>query len=403
MGKILEIEFLNIRGCNIKKLFVLFILFQISTSLSAFAQTPKSYEYDLIRAELSVLKDKNSPQYKKTKQKLERYISQNKIEYSTQARIEDVERLIQEQKYNSAIYELNDLIENNIEPSLCYMLLGDISFKSAKNPKKTASYYKQSLQYNPDNYLSSYKLAKLYLKENKNILGIEYLKHTIQKTNDENVLLSEFKDDLTAFNAEKKGSESGKGALNCDISTKLFELLEKNGIKTHLVEKISKNEQLVKKCEIIKIEVIVRNVATGSLSKRLGIKDGEILPFALVEFCLKDDALGDPFINDEHCLLLNLVSNKDEIELIKQKARKINEILLSFFAERKLRLIDFKIEFGKDKNGEIILADEISPDSCRFWDKDTNEKLDKDRFRQNLGSVKVAYEEVLRRILKDEK
>ena len=188
MGKILEIEFLNIRGCNIKKLFVLFILFQISTSLSAFAQTPKSYEYDLIRAELSVLKDKNSPQYKKTKQKLERYISQNKIDYSTQARIEDVERLIQEQKYNSAIYELNDLIENNIEPSLCYMLLGDISFKSAKNPKKTASYYKQSLQYNPDNYLSSYKLAKLYLKENKNILGIEYLKHTIQKTNDENVL-----------------------------------------------------------------------------------------------------------------------------------------------------------------------------------------------------------------------
>ena len=123
----------------------------------------------------------------------------------------------------------------------------------------------------------------------------------------------------------------------------------------------------------------------------------------MVEFCLKDDALGDPFINDEHCLLLNLVSNKDEIELIKQKARKINEILLSFFAERKLRLIDFKIEFGKDKNGEIILADEISPDSCRFWDKDTNEKLDKDRFRQNLGSVKVAYEEVLRRILKDEK
>ena len=223
------------------------------------------------------------------------------------------------------------------------------------------------------------------------------------KTNDENVLLSEFKDDLTAFNAEKKGSESGKGALNCEISTKLYELLEKNGIKTHLVEKISKNEQLVKKCEIIKIEVIVRNVATGSLSKRLGIKDGEILPFALVEFCLKDDALGDPFINDEHCLLLNLVSNKDEIELIKQKARKINEILLSFFAERKLRLIDFKIEFGKDKNGEIILADEISPDSCRFWDKDTNEKLDKDRFRQNLGSVKVAYEEVLRRILKDEK
>ncbi len=220
----------------------------------------------------------------------------------------------------------------------------------------------------------------------------------LYKTEKENVLLSEFKDDLTAFNAEKKGSEKGKGALNCEISTKIFNLLEKNGIKTHLIEKISQNEQLVKKCKIIAIEVIVRNVATGSLSKRLGIKDGTILPFALVEFCLKDDALGDPFINDEHCLLLNLLSNKDEIEDIKQKARKINEILLKFFDERKLRLIDFKIEFGKDENGEILLADEISPDSCRFWDKDSNEKLDKDRFRQNLGSVKLAYEEVLRRI-----
>ena len=220
----------------------------------------------------------------------------------------------------------------------------------------------------------------------------------LYKTEKENVLLSEFKDDLTAFNAEKKGSEKGKGALNCEISTKIFNLLEKNGIKTHLIEKISQNEQLVKKCKIIAIEVIVRNVATGSLSKRLGIKDGTILPFALVEFCLKDDALGDPFINDEHCLLLNLLSSKDEIEDIKQKARKINEILLKFFDERKLRLIDFKIEFGKDENGEILLADEISPDSCRFWDKDSNEKLDKDRFRQNLGSVKLAYEEVLRRI-----
>ena len=143
----------------------------------------------------------------------------------------------------------------------------------------------------------------------------------LYKTEKENVLLSEFKDDLTAFNAEKKGSEKGKGALNCEISTKIFNLLEKNGIKTHLIEKISQNEQLVKKCKIIAIEVIVRNVATGSLSKRLGIKDGTILPFALVEFCLKDDALGDPFINDEHCLLLNLLSSKDEIEDIKQKKK----------------------------------------------------------------------------------
>lgn len=218
-------------------------------------------------------------------------------------------------------------------------------------------------------------------------------------TDDENVLISEFKDDLTAFNAEKKGSEKGKGALNCQISTELFHLLEKQGIKTHLIETISQNEQAVKKCEIIPIEIIVRNVATGSLTKRLGIKEGSVLPFALVEFCLKDDALGDPFINDEHCLLLNLVQKKEDIDFIKNTAREINGILKSFFESKNLRLIDFKIELGYDEKGEILLADEISPDSCRFWDKQTNEKLDKDRFRQDLGNVKMAYEEVLKRIL----
>ena len=218
-------------------------------------------------------------------------------------------------------------------------------------------------------------------------------------------LVAEFKDDLTAFNAEKKGSEEGKGALNCKISTELFTLLEKNGIKTHLIKVLSPTQQLVKKCEIIPIEVIVRNVATGSLTKRLGIKDGTVLPFVLVEFCLKDDSLGDPFINDEHCLLLNLVRKKAHIKKIKKIARKINAILFEFFASKRLRLIDFKIELGYDKKGKILLADEISPDSCRFWDKDTNEKLDKDRFRQDLGTgeskgkVKMAYEEVLKRIL----
>lgn len=219
------------------------------------------------------------------------------------------------------------------------------------------------------------------------------------KTEDENLLITEFKDDLTAFNAEKKGSEAGKGKLNCKISTELFHLLEKQGIATHLVETISENEQVVKKCKIIPIEVIVRNVATGSLTKRLGIKDGQVLPFALVEFCLKDDDLGDPFINDEHCLILNLVKDKNQIEELKNLARKINEVLFKFFDSKNLRLIDFKIEFGIDKNGKILLADEISPDSCRFWDKNTNEKLDKDRFRQDLGNVKMAYEEVLKRIL----
>lgn len=219
------------------------------------------------------------------------------------------------------------------------------------------------------------------------------------KTDDENLLISEFKDELTAFNAEKKGSEKGKGALNCQISTALFHLLEKQGIKTHLVRTIDKNKQLIKQCKIVPIEVIVRNVATGSLTKRLGIRDGTKLPFTLVEFCLKDDALGDPFINDEHCLILNLVQNEEQIKEIKNTARKINSILTPFFDSKNLRLVDFKIEFGLTKENELVLADEISPDSCRFWDKSTNEKLDKDRFRQDLGNVKMAYEEVLKRIL----
>ncbi|MCV3334657.1 phosphoribosylaminoimidazolesuccinocarboxamide synthase [Campylobacter lari] len=219
------------------------------------------------------------------------------------------------------------------------------------------------------------------------------------KTDDENLLIIEFKDDLTAFNAEKRGNEAGKGALNCKISTEIFHLLEKEGIKTHLVETISDKEQIVKKCNIIPIEVITRNVATGSLTKRLGIKEGTILPFAVVEFCYKNDDLGDPIINDEHCLILNLVKSEKDLELIKNIARQINSILVKFFESKGLRLIDFKLEFGIDSEGNMILADEISPDSCRFWDSKTNEKLDKDRFRQDLGNVKMAYEEVLKRIL----
>lgn len=221
----------------------------------------------------------------------------------------------------------------------------------------------------------------------------------IFKTQDDDLFIAEFKDDLTAFNAEKKGKEEGKGKLNCKISTIIFELLKKNGIKTHLVKTISDNEQLIERCQIIPIEVLVRNIAAGSLSKRLGIKEGENLPFALVEFCLKDDKLGDPFINDEHCLLLNLVKDQNQIQTIKELARKINTILLDFFDQRNLKLVDFKIEFGLSKNQEIILADEISPDSCRLWDKNTNAKLDKDRFRQDLGNVKIAYEEILKRIM----
>lgn len=213
------------------------------------------------------------------------------------------------------------------------------------------------------------------------------------------LLISEYKNSLTAFNGVKKAEQDGKGELNCKISTIIFDLLRKNGIKTALVETLNETEQLVKKCKIFPLEIIARNVATGSLTKRLGIKDGTKLPFTLIEFCYKDDDLGDPILNDEHCLILNAVKDQSELEILKDIARKINEILVKFFAERKLRLIDFKIELGKDENGEILLCDEISPDSCRFWDADTNQKLDKDVFRQDLGNVKVAYEEVLKRIL----
>lgn len=213
------------------------------------------------------------------------------------------------------------------------------------------------------------------------------------------LLISEYKNSLTAFNGVKKAEQDGKGELNCKISTIIFDLLTKNGIKTALVETLNETEQLVKKCKIFPLEIIARNVATGSLTKRLGIKDGTKLPFTLIEFCYKNDDLGDPILNDEHCLILNAVKDKSELEILKDIARKINEILVKFFAERKLRLIDFKIELGKDENGEILLCDEISPDSCRFWDADTNQKLDKDVFRQDLGNVKVAYEEVLKRIL----
>jgi len=218
-------------------------------------------------------------------------------------------------------------------------------------------------------------------------------------TNDENLVISEFKDDLTAFNGEKKSSEAGKGALNNKISTELFNLLEANGIKTHFVKMLDDNHMLHTKVDVILIEVIVRNVATGSLSKNLGIKDGTVLPFTLVEFDYKNDALGDPKLNDQHALILGLVEYQDELDKLRRMAREVNDILKPYFAEKGLNLIDFKLEFGKDKSGNIILIDEISPDNCRFWDMESGEKMDKDRFRQGLGGLKVAYEQVLNRIL----
>ncbi|MDL0080897.1 phosphoribosylaminoimidazolesuccinocarboxamide synthase [Helicobacter zhangjianzhongii] len=217
-------------------------------------------------------------------------------------------------------------------------------------------------------------------------------------TENPNEVIAEFKDDLTAFNAQKRSSEDGKGALNCLISSILFNLLAQKGIKSHFIQSLSSTTMLCQKVQIIPIEVVVRNIATGSLSKRLGIEDGLVLPFTLVEFYYKDDALNDPIINDEHCKILGIVDDENDLSFLRDQARKINAILRDFFDQRGLKLVDFKLEFGRNAQGEIILADEISPDSCRLWDKQTNQKLDKDRFRQDLGDLKGAYEEVLRRI-----
>lgn len=213
--------------------------------------------------------------------------------------------------------------------------------------------------------------------------------------------ISEFKDDLTAFNGAKKSSEAGKGALNNKISTQIFRFLNEKGIPTHFVEMLDENHMLHKRAEVILIEVIVRNIATGSLSKNLGIENGTILPFTLVEFDYKNDELGDPKLNDQHCLILNLVNDTSELDYIRYMARRINGLLKTFYAEKNLTLVDFKLEFGRDVDGNIILIDELSPDNFRLWDSESGESMDKDRFRQGLGGLKVAYEEVLNRILGD--
>jgi len=210
--------------------------------------------------------------------------------------------------------------------------------------------------------------------------------------------ISEFKDDLTAFNGEKKSSEEGKGALNNEISTELFKYLNEKGIPTHFVEMLDPTHMLHKKAEVIYIEVIVRNIATGSLSRNLGIADKTVLPFTLVEFDYKNDELGDPKLNDQHCLILNLVNDTSELDYMRYMARRINTILTDFYAELDITVVDFKLEFGRDSNGNIILIDELSPDNFRLWDTKTNEKLDKDRFREGLGGLTEAYKVVLDRI-----
>lgn len=205
-----------------------------------------------------------------------------------------------------------------------------------------------------------------------------------------------YKDDATAFNGEKKGQIGDKGVMNNSITSMLFELLEKNGVKTHYIKKLNDREQLCRKVEIVPLEVIVRNVAAGSMAKRLGLEEGTKLNTTIYEICYKNDDLGDPLINDYHAVAIGLTTF-EELEKIYAITKKVNDILKEFFLKLGIKLIDFKLEFGRYK-GEVILADEISPDTCRFWDAETNEKLDKDRFRRNLGNVKEAYKEILNRI-----
>lgn len=216
-------------------------------------------------------------------------------------------------------------------------------------------------------------------------------------TEDENILFVSYKNSATAFNGEKKEEIEGKGILNNKITTILFEELKKRGIESHFVEQISENEQLVRKVEIIPLEVVVRNVAAGSLAKRLGMEEGIPLKHTIVEFYYKDDALGDPLLTDAHIQLLALAA-PEEVETIKAKALEINQVLQPIFKEIGVTLIDFKLEFGKTAQGEILLADEISPDTCRLWDAETNNKLDKDVFRRNLGSLTEVYEIILSRL-----
>lgn len=218
----------------------------------------------------------------------------------------------------------------------------------------------------------------------------------VYNTEDADILIVDYKDDATAFNGEKKGTIQGKGVINNRMTNYLFQMLEKEGVPTHFVEEISDRETVVKKVEIVPLEVIIRNVAAGSFSKRLGIEEGTNLLAPTLEFSYKDDELGDPLINDYHAIAIG-AATREEIERITELVFKINDFLKQFFAECGIELIDFKVEFGRYKGG-IILADEISPDTCRFWDIKTREKLDKDRFRRDMGNVEDAYIEVSKRI-----
>lgn len=221
----------------------------------------------------------------------------------------------------------------------------------------------------------------------------------VYSTDNENEYIVYYKDDATAFNGEKKASIQSKGILNNKICTIMFETLEKAGIKTHFIKTLSDREQLVKKVTILPLEVIVRNITAGSFCKRYGVEEGIVLDKPIFEMSYKNDEYGDPLVNDDHAIALKLAT-QEEIDYIREQTLKINEIMKEFFLKLNLKLVDFKLEFGKDTDGNIILADEISPDTCRLWDVNTNEKLDKDRFRRDLGDLIQGYEEVLSRMSK---
>lgn len=217
-------------------------------------------------------------------------------------------------------------------------------------------------------------------------------------TEDENLYIVSYKDDATAFNGLKKGSISGKGVVNNRLSNHIMKMLEKEGIPTHFVEEINDRETIVKKVTIVPLEVIVRNIAAGSLSKRLGLPEGTPMKMPVIEYCYKDDELGDPMVNEYHIFATDICT-KEELATIADYALRVNAFMIDYLKKANIELVDFKIEFGRTPDGQIILADEISPDTCRFWDSTTHEKLDKDRFRRDLGGVEEAYDEVMRRLL----
>ena len=220
----------------------------------------------------------------------------------------------------------------------------------------------------------------------------------VYATADSSLVIVSYKDDATAFNGLKKGTIEGKGVINNKMSNFLMQILEKEGVKTHFVEELSDRETLVKKVSIVPLEVIIRNISAGSFAKRYGVEEGVVFDEPTIEFSYKNDDLGDPLLNEYHALALKLAT-KAEIEKIKTMAFKVNATLKEYFKKLNVTLVDFKLEFGKTMDGEIVLADEISPDTCRFWDSTTGEKLDKDRFRRDLGGVEGAYQEMMRRLM----